>query len=346
MKIFQMIDNPYVDNPYISTLMNGISGFDSNIIWGYGLKNFWSDVILQYDIIHIHWPHLIVDFFSDNKIIDEYEKRLLLLKSRGIKILVTCHNLEPHYEKDVRKIESYRVSYKLADSILHLGEYSMNIMEVKYPIAKHYLIPHHTYDALYSIVNKEESLKKLCLDSSKKYILCFGDFRNDEERKLVSCVLEHYNRYGYEILAPLYYNYSNRRNKIKMFVAWLRSKFASTKLHIIGQRIDDNLLPYYYGASEICLIQRKKILNSGNLPMAFYMGKVVVGPNVGNVGQILQMTDNPVFNPENEKSIYDAIDKGLILNEQGVGAKNREYSVNNWSTIVIAQKLYNIYNSI
>ena len=80
--------------------------------------------------------------------------------------------------------------------------------------------------------------------------------------------------------------------------------------------------------------------------MAFYMGKVVVGPNVGNVGQILKDTGNPTFEPENEDSIIDAIDKALMLNEQGIGEKNKKYADENWSTAKISQQLYDIYKSI
>ena len=31
---------------------------------------------------------------------------------------------------------------------------------------------------------------------------------------------------------------------------------------------------YFFGAADVVLLQRKKILNSGNLPLAFLMGKV------------------------------------------------------------------------
>lgn len=50
--------------------------------------------------------------------------------------------------------------------------------------------------------------------------------------------------------------------------------------------------------ADIALLQRVKILNSGSLPLNFYFGNVVVGPDVGNVGEILKKTGNPVFNVE------------------------------------------------
>ena len=76
------------------------------------------------------------------------------------------------------------------------------------------------------------------------------------------------------------------------------------------------------------------------------MGKVVVGPNVGNVGSILKETDNPSFDPENEHSLINAIDMAFQLKKNGFGMKNKLFSESNWSTAVIAERLYKIYNSI
>ena len=167
MKVFQLVDNPYVGNPYVSTLLQGVKHIDSTIEFGYGLRNFWSDDVLKYDIIHIHWPHDVVQFFSNKNIISDFKQRIIMLKKNGIKIIATCHNFEPHYEKDIRKIHAYTITYELADCILHLGEYSLNYLKDKYPSAQHILLPHHTYDMLYTVESREKSLKYLSIIKSE-----------------------------------------------------------------------------------------------------------------------------------------------------------------------------------
>lgn len=349
MKIFQLLYNPYIGNPYVRTLMDGICNIDKNVKFGYGSELFWNDEIFQYNIVHIHFPADYVSFFSKSSISSLFEQRLRELKLNGIKIIATCHNLVPHYERDNNKIQMYKITYMLADCILHLGEYSLELLKKEYPLTKHLLLYHHTYDQMYHVMERNNSVKKLSLDPSKKYLLCFGDFRANEERTMIDGIVKYFYKKGIEVLAPHYYKYSKRRNKLKMFTAWLKTKvksFTTKGLHLYGKYVTDDMLPYFYGAADICLIQRKKILNSGNLPMAFYMGKVVVGPNVGNVGQILKNTGNPTFDPENEDSIIDAIDKALMLNEQGIGEKNKKYADENWSTAKISQQLYDIYKSI
>ena len=61
MKVFILVENPYqLGNPYIATLVDGISKLTNEIEWGYGISNFWNDVIFSYDIIHVHWPDMIL----------------------------------------------------------------------------------------------------------------------------------------------------------------------------------------------------------------------------------------------------------------------------------------------
>jgi glycosyltransferase involved in cell wall biosynthesis len=113
-----------------------------------------------------------------------------------------------------------------------------------------------------------------------------------------------------------------------------------------GTLVSEEVLPYYFGAADIVLIQRMKILNSGNLPLSMFMGKVVVGPNVGNVGRILTETNNPTFIPRDTSSILKAVHKAFTLLEEGKGIENRHYALDNWSTDIISKKLFNYYKEI
>ena len=349
MKVFQCVNNPYkLGNPYISTLMDGISEICNDIEWGYGLDNFWKDIIFEYDIIHIHWPGMLLASGVEGNKLLKIKKRFLTLKESGIKIYTTCHNLEPHYTSNQDEKDVYSLVYGMADTMIHLGEYSKLIMSERYPKARHEIIPHHIYDRLYKKTTKTESTKKLGLNPNKKYILCFGAFRDDEERNIANQVLESFRKKGVEVLAPNYYKIVKRRNLLLMIYQWLKCKWKTISmpgLHIRGWYVSDELLPYYYGASDISLIQRKKILNSGNLPMGLMMGNVVVGPDTGNVGGILKQLDNPVFDPTDDSSIISALENAFHLVENGKGEENTRYADEHLSTHVISAQLLQLYRS-
>ena len=100
----------------------------------------------------------------------------------------------------------------------------------------------------------------------------------------------------------------------------------------------------YFCAADVVLIQRLDILNSGNLPMAFHAGKVVVGPYVGNVGQILRETGNFTFDPHDTRSVVSALQKALT--ETTKGKENRTYATEHWSSERVAATLLKFYQQI
>lgn len=122
---------------------------------------------------------------------------------------------------------------------------------------------------------------------------------------------------------------------------WLRIRY-----HIITKNeewIGHAELNSYMKSSIISIIQRKQILNSGNMTLGFLFGNVVVGPNIGNVGQILNETKNPVFDPKSPESLKVALNRAIQLHNQGKGEQNRDYALNNWSTDKISEKYYRCY---
>ena len=93
----------------------------------------------------------------------------------------------------------------------------------------------------------------------------------------------------------------------------------------------------WLSASDIVFIQRIEILNSGNLPLAFSAKKKVVGPDVGNVGEILNETGNYVFNPNDRSSVRQSVLNAVndMRNSNLLGIQNYHYARNNWSVSTV-----------
>lgn len=347
MRIYFLLNNPYNSpNPYVATIMDCMRSVYNDVEFGYGIDRFWEEEIFQYDIIHIHWPDVIIDNQPSCNLIKAFKVRLLEIRKNNIDVAVTCHNFQPHYCKESFNKECYAIVYGIANIMLHLGRYSKAIMEKKYPQAKHILIYHHTYDTIYSLKDRDDSLKMLKLNPQKRYILCFGQFRDEEERELVDIVAKHFYNKNIEILAPRYFELVRRRNFLITIWNWIKIKtkeFLIPGLHIYGWYITDEMLPFFYAASDVSLIQRKKILNSGSLPMGFFMSKVVVGPDVGNVGELLKETGNPTFSIDSFNSLIDALEKAFALFARGKGIENKQIANRLFLTSVICEKLHKVY---
>ena len=348
MKIFQAVDNPYnATNQYVMTLIDGINAITDDIEWGWGIDKFWQNDILEYDITHIHWPDALLWVHHTPK---QIEDRLQKLQRLGIKIVATCHNIEPHYCTNQNQIESYRIVYNKCDMMIHLGNFSYKLMLKEYPHVKHVILPHQIYDTFYSRNNdKRICCKSLNINSKNEYLLCFGAFRDDEEREMVQKIAMEFIKKNIYILAPSYETLTQNglRDKLKSTLKKIHLK----RKHIIcsgygNGKVPIEMTPYYYGASSIAIIQRKRILNSGILPLAFLMGKVVVGPNIGNVGLLLTETGNPTFDINDDDSIIKAVNKARMLAKNNFGENNTKYALEHFSTQKVSTILFNYYKSL
>jgi glycosyltransferase involved in cell wall biosynthesis len=107
--------------------------------------------------------------------------------------------------------------------------------------------------------------------------------------------------------------------------------------------VSDEKLPYYYGAADVVFIQRVKILNSGNALMPMLFGKIVVGPDCGNVGPLLKQWGYPVFSISDTSNLADYVRESLRMERNGIGRMNKKRQFVEYSTAIISGKLYEEY---
>lgn len=345
-------------NPYVKTIKDGLESVGCNINWG--LERFWVDYN-NYDIFHFQWPESIFEFkHVTDKEIDKLIFHIAKLKEKNKKIVYTRHNDKPHYSSDKNRLKLYEIVENNSDAILHMGNFSVEQFKKQNSNnkIKHFIIPHHTYDKIYTSCTKKDDARKLLKINNKKFIfLCFGEFRDDEERDLVINSFKNLNYKNKYLIAPRFYKYQINSKYLltnlihpRIILCFLKERIKyihmlrNSKLSAKMVAKDD--LPYYFSASDVVLIQRCHILNSGNLPMAFHFEKVVVGPKVGNVGEILQETNNAVFDPRDQKSIVTALLESIGKSQKNLGIKNKEYAIRKLKTQEISKSIKKIYESI
>ncbi len=349
MRIFMVHEDPWhAGNPYIYTLIEGLRLLYPDCEISCGRDPFWSDEIFSFDIVHFHWPQTFMG--KDSHTEKDLEKHLERIKGKGLRIVATCHDLEPHYGRFADKANSLRLVYSQCDAIFHLGEYSLNLLKSQYPNAKHLLIPHHLYDTVYKFFpSQEESLKYLHLPQDYLYILCFGTFRADEERQLIIRLCKQLNNSKAIILAPGFMDVGWR----SLLVPFRRLKklYYQYRYHIYctgrtWKSVSDDELPYYYGAADVVFIQRLKILNSGNALMPMLFGKVVVGPDCGNVGPLLHKWGYPVFSTSNPDNLGDIVRNAISMKECAQLKNNRDNQFKDYSPNTICGRLYKVYEEL
>ena len=359
MRIYFVVKEPSerTINHFVSSLGKALEAQGCEVV--YGLELLWRDEVLSCDVVHFQWPEGIFGLFGHKvteQELSKVERSLTWLKEHGKRIFYTCHNLKPHTNRNPGVLRLYEVLYRHADTIVHLGHYSCELLQAQYPNVRHVVVPHHIYNNVFTFsVSQQEARQRLHLPQDKKIILSFGKFRNNEERQFVLSIKNKCNHSplfgrgaGGEalFLMPGFYRETlhtwNPKKLVNRLYHTMRYKLAG--IQFSNEVIPDDLMQCYFRAADVILIQRLDILNSGNLPMAFHAGRVVVGPDVGNVGEILRQTGNYFFNPKSINTAADSLHKAL--NDTGKGEENYEYAMKYWSANIIASKLLESYEDL
>ncbi len=338
MKVLFAID-PNRPNSVTDNFLRGLKEAGQDVHSSF--STFWEDHISHFDIIHIQWPESLLLWKEPTiKNLSDLEQRLAGWKKRGSKIIVTRHNYEPHTYFPLNK-ELYRTVYQKADGIIHFSSFSQKEFRLRYPDltdCEHAVIPHPWYKDLSNNTTRSNSRKRLGLSDKDRVFLVFGNIREREEQDMVissflncqvkSKKLVFSNGILTEIARESIRRYPLRyvRRVLARFFSYNYYRFK--RINIRDQFVPSEEIQLYLNAADVLIIQRIDQLNSGNIPLGFTFGKVVIGPDNGNIGEILRQTGNPVFDPKDYTSIQNAMQKGIKLALEGYGAKNFNWAAN------------------
>lgn len=345
-------------NPYGIQFIESLEKNQCDVI--YGLIKA-QKLTINYDIIHFQWPEAIFSWKEPS--IQELmwlENYLSELKKHA-KIVTTIHNEFPHYKNTDNFLELYRIVYKYTNAFVHFGAASIEIINKQYPKETenkiHRIIPHGNYSIFGEIIPKQLARKKLDLPQNKNLVLVIGDVRNNEEMKLIMDSLHYWGSHETKLLFRARYirtmpsarfgtickRLSAEINKYFVLASVRRNKNVIFRPGFISNDEMASLL----SASDLVLIPRRKVMNSGNLPLGYSFGKIVVGPDVGNVGDILSNTGNIVFDPySNFECIADKIIEGVKLSKSNRGELNRKLALQEWDWDLLGAKYHNLYKMI
>lgn len=283
-----------------------------------------------FDLIHIHWPEALSHWkIPSNTELHKIETRL----AKAPRIICTRHNFKPHSSNHPNAEALYRITYKNAYGIIHLGEFSKEDYHKRYPEfsynQRHIVIPHPLYTSYPNDISKEEARLQLKIPKNSKVILVFGNIRHEQEKIFALNVFRQLN-YPRKLLlvnrmpAPNWYINRNFRGKHKLLKleSFFRKKLFSQFFFYC--KIPNNEIQVYLNAADVVFLPRSKVLNSGIPFLGWSFKKVVVAPDCGNISEYMAKTGNPVYRQGNVYSAASALKKGLQMAEQGEGGKSFE----------------------
>lgn len=332
-------------NPFDTELIRSLELAGLSVDYG---KFRLAQTHLHWDVVHFHWPELLMaDRGLEPAALTWLESRLSALKESGSRLVMTMHNAAPHYVSDSRYDKLYRLMMSAMDGYIHLGPASESVVRQLYPAEvgdkPHVVIPHGHYAVYGEMLSKPAARKQLGLPE-KPTALVLGSLRDPEEYKLCLEFAKGLAGSGRQLVfsGKLWYRNSGFSRLPKSLVSFADQVRPKWHEWVLGRQESVVLRPgpvaydqmrFLVSAADVVLIPRLKTLNSGTLPLGFTYGAVVLGPDTGNVGALLRANGNPAFavNDRSVGQIKESWDAAFTAVEQGVGQKNRQVALDEWS---------------
>ncbi|MHB1148661.1 MAG: glycosyltransferase family protein [Lutibacter sp.] len=320
MKIF--IPAPKDGNTFFDEIM-----FHSNNTFVFdNFKNYNA----ENKIVVIHWPEQIFDWNEPSMPQLKELKEAIEIWKKLAKIIYVVHNLERHYGMTANFKKLYNLIESSCDTMIHFGNYSFELFKNKYPNITHKVISHPLYEESFTLFDKEEARKKLGIDEESLVILVPGRIRKIFERKMVLRAFKKLPQKNKVLLATNMMKFKfpyefKGRDRLKSFFDiknvyenYFKNKvYKKPKYYFNYNYLSSHNFSLMLSAADVIFIPRKQILNSGNVFLGLTYKKIIVGPNQGNIKEVLDIFGFPSFDPNNPKSVSVALRQSIIMLKDG-----------------------------
>jgi len=352
---------PLPQNRFLVDL-NAAIGISAQIIHDENL--FWQQQG-DFDVVHLHFPEYLTFAHQDayvqglgDDLIQATAERLASWGQRS-KLVITRHVLLPHDAlQDPQWEKMYEAVYRHVHAVVHFASASVDEFRHRYRNTKfihgeplHAVIPHHNYTSLPNSISCDDARRQLGIALDRQVMLVFGAIRNFEESRLILQTFQ-----GLQIPRKLLLVSRWKEQLAK--VRWIRLKYWLRDLNRLCYRLHPQY-QFNYGfveeadtqlwlnAADVLFIPRLKVLNSGNITLGMTFGKVVVGPDSWDVGQLLRETGNPVFDPDRPETAVQAVEQGFRLAAEGQrGPQNQRLALSEWSAEQCAAMYLSVFRQV
>ena len=327
MKIFipgEKDPNPYLDE---------ISRYSCHQYIFDDFRNYKKD----YPIVSIHWPEAIFSWRQPTQSdLDELERIIKIWKKHS-KIVYTRHDSKSHLGTNNFTEKLFSLVIENADAIIHLGKYSWNYFQEKYPTKINVIIPHPLYKNSFNRIPSNVARKILGISEKALVVIAPGKIRSKEERKIVLASFKSLPFKKKVLISNNMLPFKFRlefRGRVKLkrffnvnsFLEGFMVKRYQPPEYIFNYKFTNTQeLSLMMSASNIVFIPRLDLLNSGNVLLGLTYRKIIVGPAIGNIEEQLLEQKLPTFDPYSLNSIKKALLEGVkLLNRKDFSIKEQK----------------------
>lgn len=308
----------------------------------YGPENLFESTA-RFDVIHLQWPEDQYRGYGSGPTEQRAESFLRKLdehKRRGTKLIWTVHNIVPHeHEGSDLDTKVYQGVIDRADLIVHHCQDSTKLLATAYkvPAVASVVVSFGNYAGYPDTISRHEARKRLAIPQDATVYLSFGALRG---YKGFATLLRAYRRARVKrkflVVAGYYTGTGGLKGKLEtlrlLLVDWLRPR---ARLDL--KMIDDQDVQIYFRAADAVVLSHSRGLNSGVAVLGMTFGKVVIGPDLGCIGNVLRQGENLIYQANDISGLANAMEKVPMLDLTRIEATNKRVAASwDWPTIARA----------
>ncbi len=285
-------------------------GFDVHV----GVTNFFRRE-QDFDLIHFQWPEELVNWVIPTT--PQNEKLAMdcldWWKSKST-LVCTVHNLLPHATSSERgaDYQLYTKFYAHMDHIGHFSNSSLTAVRALFPdipASRHFVHGMNSFENLKKLAGTRESTRSSFGISGNSFaISTYGNFRTQIEVELVHEAINQLGIEGSRIIFAGRLPWVNRRlnRAYKQFQhrRWTQRHGA---VQLPGYIDDPQTVALFQAADAMIIPRSGQHLNSGILTLAMTFGTPVVAPDYGVFTELLNGSENELYEPGNARALASAI---------------------------------------
>lgn len=264
---------------------------------------------------HLHWLGGVIGDTENNDVaesrIADFVKKISSLKSNGVKIVWTVHNILPHDSKLKKAQIDLRVELiKLVDIIHIMNDETQRLAEPFFEIPSNKIIstPHPSYRKFYpSVASREESRFQLNIPQKSSVYLFFGSIQAYKGLEDLLNAFEKLQSEDPEIYLLIVGKVVN-----KSYFSSIRSRINSNmNIRLIDSRIANEHVQYYFRAADFCVCPYRISLNSGVAHLSHTFNTPVIAPNIGGFNSLLKDGGGLLYDNENLDDLFEVMKSAL-----------------------------------
>ena len=209
-----------------------------------------------------------------------------LLRKKGIKVIAILDNVIPHERKFFDKPFA-KWFIKQCDGCIAMSSSVLGDMLGLTPEKPYILQPHPPYDHFGAKMEKDKACERLGIKPDKKNLLFFGLIRDYKGLDLLieamGCLDD-----GYRLInaGESYGSFDKYQEQIENLI--VENPSLAERIVIFNRYIDDDEVPAFFSASDLCVLPYKSATQSGITAVSLHFEIPVVATRTGGLEESIE----------------------------------------------------------